>query len=153
MAIYLLDGRLCPALFLDEFNPDGTARRAVYFYSSTEGKAGAEQRISDSLVNAADYQTWTPADYPHGAHFYLIVADDANLQGVLDYLTAAYNHREQCAAAAQAGNTAGTGTEVGDDSGDSSNAGDRVPPPVVDDRPEWQKAGFASKADWKKAKQ
>ena len=145
MAIYLLDGRLCPALFLDEWNADGTPRRAVYFYSSTEGVKGVETRLSDSLVNTADWESWTPASYPHGAHLYAIVADDSNLQDVLNDLTAAYTHREQCAAAVQAGATAGTGDVAADD------AGDAVDTQPIDNRPQWQQEGFASKAEWKQA--
>lgn len=144
MAVYLLDGRLCPALFLDEFNPDGTARRAVYFYGSTEGKAGVEQRVSDSLVNASGYQLWTPENYPHGACFYLIVADDANLQAVLDNLTAAYAHREDCAAKASAAANAGN-------EGVAADEGGQPVEPADSNMPEWQQQGFASKAEWKKA--
>jgi hypothetical protein len=109
MAVYILDGRICPALFLDEFDSGGHPQRAVYFYKSTEGHGGVEVRSSNSLVFVPedDGDSWTAADYPQGANFCVITKERAvvpNLQNVLDRLLKAYANRERCVVEAQAGN-------------------------------------------------
>lgn len=147
MAIYLLDGRRCPALFLSGTNPDGTPLRAVYWYYSTEGNVGVEQRETDQLVPVPDDNgaSWGPGNYPTGANFYLIVPDDANLQEVSNRLGEAYNNRQRAAETALGGSTTG------------------APAPGVTDvfltpettpqaqQPRWQELGFASKEAWRKA--
>ena len=143
MAAFLLDGRMCPALFLD-----GNPRRAVYWYKSTEGDKPVEARVSNSLVFIPEDNgdSWTASDYPTGAAMVLIVPDDDRLadavymQSLNNRLVAAHANQQRAYSAAQAGNTAGTGGSV-----------EEAPPPVESNQPLWQQLGFASKADWKAA--
>lgn len=141
MAAFLLDGRMCPALFLD-----GNPRRAVYWYKSTEGNAGVETRVSNSLVFVPDDNgaSWDAQTCPHGANMVLVVPDDERLgddsymQSLNDRLVAAHNNQQ----AAVFGGAPTHGQPV-----------EGTPPPalVTDPRPLWEQLGFASKADWKAA--
>ena len=150
MAVYLLDGRLCPALFLDELDPDGNPTRAVYAYKSTEASGPVEWRTTNSLVlcPADNGASWTAANFAHGANFYLIVPDDTNLQHVLDRLLEAHANRDRAAADALGGAVHGE-TDPGVSSIFASPATEAAVP--QDDRPLWQKLGFDSKAAWRDA--
>lgn len=102
MAIYLLDGRRCPALFTSGISPDGSPSRAVYWYHSSEGDPKPEQRSTNSLVIVPDDDgaSWTAAKHPTAAHFCVIVPDDMPLQAVSNRLIAAYDNRKRAAEAA-----------------------------------------------------
>lgn len=97
MSFYLLDGRLCPALPLDELEPDGSPRRMVYFYKGTEG-GGIETRVSASLLKVPDDNggSWGPGDVPNGANPYIEVGEGVNLQtDVLDRLLATHANQQR----------------------------------------------------------
>lgn len=138
MAVFLLDGRMCPALFLD-----GNPRRAVYWYKS-EGNNPVEARVSNSLVFVPDDDgaSWDASNCPHGANMVVIVpddsklADDAYMQSINDRLVAAHNNQ-------QAAVFGGAPTH-----GEPSSE-----PHVLteDTRPLWEQLGFESKAAWKAA--
>ena len=148
MAVYLLDGRRCPALFLSGANPDGSPQRAVYWFFSSEGSTGVKQDQTASLVAVPDDDgaSWTVNNYPSGANFYVIVPDDSNLNDIDNRLVNAYNRREALAKEAMGGATHGE---------PAPGVGDMFKTPATelttDQRPLWQQQGFPSKQAWKDA--
>ena len=141
MAVFLLDGRMCPAAFLD-----GNPRRAVYWYKSTEGNNPVETRMSDSLVFVPDDNgdSWDATNCPHGANMVIIVPDDGQLadaaymQNINDALVKAHDNQQK----AIFGGAPTHGQPV-----------EGTPPPTLhtDTRPLWQQLGFDSKAAWREA--
>ena len=109
---FLLDGRLCSMLPLDQFDADGFPLRAVYWYKSSEGLGDVETRSTNSLVRVPsdDGASCDAQTAPHGAHFYVEVSDETaalNLQSIYDRLVHVKNHRDQILSDAQAANVGG----------------------------------------------
>ncbi|MEK6323620.1 MAG: hypothetical protein AABN33_18420 [Acidobacteriota bacterium] len=97
MSFYCLDGRVCPMLAQWPLESDGTPRRAVYFYMSTEGSGKTEMRDSNSLCRVPDDngRSWGAANVPRGATFYVEASDHANLIDVNKRLNEASENRKR----------------------------------------------------------
>lgn len=113
---YLLDGRLCSMLPLDQFESDGDPMRGVYFYKGGEGGA-LETRYTNSLAKVEmsdDGSSWTFATMPRGAHLYIESHEHVHLGEVYTHLVNLYNRRKALADEAQGGGTVVEEAEVND---------------------------------------
>lgn len=143
MSWFLLDGRFCEGNLLDPLDDQGRPQRLVYAYKSPEGMAPVEWRVSNSIAWVElgdDGSSWTLATMPRGAVLAVEVYGKTDLREVHKQLVACHARREALGAAEQGGATHGEPSHE-----------PHVLNTGTDTRSDWQKLGFASKADWKAA--
>ena len=147
MPYHFLDGRYCSGSPLDEFNPDGTIRRAVYFYKGTEG-GELEVRTTNNLLLCPDDNgdSWGTGDVQTGAIIYLWAPDTPNLQPILERLVRCHNNRERIGAVNLGGATHGAPAPGVTD---VFLTPETTPQAQLED---WERLGFPDKASWKAAK-
>jgi hypothetical protein len=142
---------VCPALAVT-FNAEGEPTKLLYWQdkSSAGGPPMPEQKYSTFVLRVPedDGASWTWQTLPRGDQLFLETVAPENLRTVYDRLYRADAFRRAIVVPGQAERP--TDPMLGGADPDLSNVNltEATTPVDVDDRPQWQKAGFASKARW-----